>query len=153
MKFLELRIPPVALVVLFGFGMWLLSSLAPSLNFNFPGRRFAALLFACLGIVVGLAGITAFRSARTTVDPRVPERSSAIVSSGIYGWSRNPMYLGLLSILFGWSLYLANGLSVSCLALFVLYMERFQIRPEERAMLSGFGDEYRLYMKSVRRWL
>lgn len=153
MKFLELRIPPVALVVLIGVGMWFLSRFAPSLTFYFPGRQFAALLFACLGIAVGLLGVAAFRSARTTVDPRIPEESSAIVSSGIYGWSRNPMYLGLLSILLGWALYLANGLSVPCLALFVLYMNRFQIRPEEQAMLSGFGDEYRIYIKSVRRWL
>lgn len=153
MKFLELRIPPVALLILFGFGMWFLSWLVPIMTVSFPGRRLAASLFACLGIAIGLIGVTVFRSAGTTVDPRVPKKSSAIVSSGIYGWSRNPMYLGLLSILLGWALYLANGLSVPCLALFVLYMNRFQIRPEEKAMLSGFGDEYRSYMNSVRRWL
>jgi len=63
------------------------------------------------------------------------------------------MYLGLLSMLLGWAVFLAHGLSFACLPLFILYMNRFQIRPEEETMLSRFGDEYRSYMKSVHRWL
>lgn len=63
------------------------------------------------------------------------------------------MYLGFLSILLGWALYLTNAPAFICLPLFVLYMNRFQIHPEEKAMRSKFGDEYRLYTNSVRRWI
>lgn len=63
------------------------------------------------------------------------------------------MYFGLLLILSGWALFLAHGPAFVGLPIFVLYMNYFQIRPEERAMLSGFGDEYRDYLRSVRRWI
>lgn len=63
------------------------------------------------------------------------------------------MYFGLLLMLLGWGLFLAHALALLGLPVFVLYMNRFQIQPEERAMLSGFGDDYRDYLRSVRRWI
>lgn len=153
MKFLELKIPPVALFLLVGAGMWLLSSVAPVPYLAFPRHKFVAAVCVFLGLLIGVAGVLAFRSARTTVDPRFPEKSSAVVQNGIYRWSRNPMYLGLLIILLGWALFLADGFSLLGLPLLVGYLNRFQIRPEEQAMASRFGDEYRTYAETVRRWL
>ncbi len=153
MKTLELKIPPLALVLLFGLVMWLLSDTVPGLAFTIRETSMIALLLACTGLAIALAGVLAFRSARTTVDPRFPDKASAIVTVGIYRWTRNPMYLGLLSILSGWGVFLGNFLSLACLPAFVLYMNRFQIGPEERAMESTFGDAYRAYKSSVRRWV
>lgn len=153
MKFLELKIPPVALFLLIGVGMWLLSRVAPVFYLAFPARNIVAVSCVLIGLLVGVAGVLSFRSARTTVDPRFPEKSSAVVSTGIYRRSRNPMYLGLLIILLGWALFLADGFSLVGLPLFAGYMNRFQIRPEEQAMAMKFGDEYRAYTETVRRWI
>lgn len=153
MKALELKVPPVAVLLLCGGGMWLLSSLAPALALSIPGRRLLAVVVACAGLATGLAGVLAFRAAQTTFDPRYPHQSSALVRTGMYRRSRNPMYLGLLLMLLGWATFLANGLAFMVLPVFVLYMNRFQIVPEEHAMLASFGDEYRDYRVAVRRWI
>jgi protein-S-isoprenylcysteine O-methyltransferase Ste14 len=153
MEYLELKVPPVVqLLLLFGL-MWFLSTVTPAFSFVIPGIWLLPLLFIFFGLGLSITGVMAFRSASTTVDPRHPDESSSIVNSGVYKWSRNPMYLGFLSILLGWSLYLANALAFICLPIFVLYMNRFQIQPEEKAMCARFGDDYLLYMESVRRWL
>ena len=153
MKILELKLPPLVQFLLAGSAMWLLSYFAPQHSFAVPGSRIVAVSLACLGLLIGLAGIVAFRAARTTVDPRFPDKATAIVTVGVYQWTRNPMYLGLLGILSGWGVFLGNFLSLACLPAFVLYMNRFQIGPEERAMDSIFGNAYRAYKNSVRRWI
>ena len=153
MKILELKVPPLVQVLLTGFAMWSISRVAPQFSCAVAGSWIVALSLACLGLAIGLAGALAFRSARTTVDPRFPDKASAIVTVGVYRWTRNPMYLGLLCVLFGWAVFLGNLLSLACLPAFVLYMNRFQIGPEEWAMDSNFGDAYRAYKNSVRRWI
>ncbi len=153
MKRLELKIPPVAVLLLCGGGMWLLSSLVPELSFDFPLRKLLSAIAVVAGLGIGVAGIVAFRAARTTFDPRYPDRASSVVRTGVYRHTRNPMYVGLLLSLLGWATYLANPLSLIGLPAFVLYMNRFQIQPEERALKEGFGEEYRAYLNDVRRWI
>ncbi|MGB5334201.1 MAG: isoprenylcysteine carboxylmethyltransferase family protein [Woeseiaceae bacterium] len=153
MKRLELKIPPVAVLLLCGGGMWLLSSLVPELSFDFPLRKLLSAIAVVAGLGIGVAGIVAFRAARTTFDPRYPDRASSVVRTGVYRHTRNPMYVGLLLSLMGWATYLANPLSLIGLPAFVLYMNRFQIQPEERALKEGFGEEYRAYLNDVRRWI
>lgn len=153
MKILELKLPPLVQVLLTGSAMWLISRLAPQFSFAIAGGWIVALSLACLGLVMGLAGVLAFRSARTSVDPRFPDKASAVVTMGVYRWTRNPMYLGLLCMLSGWGVFLGNFVSLACLPAFVLYMNRFQIGPEERAMESLFGDAYGAYKTAVRRWI
>jgi protein-S-isoprenylcysteine O-methyltransferase Ste14 len=150
---LELRIPPVAVTILFGLGMWIVATYTPSLTFVLPWRTGLGVIMALIGLAVGTMGILAFRRARTTVNPFRPNATSTIVSSGIYRASRNPMYLGLLLMLTGWELALSNLLAVALLPAFVAYMTRFQILVEERALHSKFGGEFVAYRDSVRRWL
>ena len=69
------------------------------------------------------------------------------------GYSRNPMYLGFLLLLLALACYLMNVAAMALLPLFVLYMNRFQIAPEERFLLQKFGAEYQAYCERVRRWL
>lgn len=150
---LELRIPPVVLSLLTGFVMWGIARAGPALHVPLPGSRAIAALLALAGVALGAAGVAAFRSSRTTVDPRRPEAATSLVTGGPYRWSRNPMYLGLLLTLAGWALYLASPLALLLLPAFVAYMNRFQIEPEERAMRSNYGRDYEAYARSVRRWL
>jgi protein-S-isoprenylcysteine O-methyltransferase Ste14 len=97
--------------------------------------------------------VLAFRRAQTTVNPLTPQATSSLVTTGIYRYSRNPMYVGLLFVLAGWGCYLANGLALLVLPLFVASMTRWQIIPEERFMAAKFGAEFEAYKRSVRRWL
>jgi protein-S-isoprenylcysteine O-methyltransferase Ste14 len=153
MSALELKIPPVALVLLAGAAMWLLSSLTPSLTLPVPYRHVAAIAFALAGMIVALLGLIAFRRARTTVNPTTPHAASTLVGTGVYRFSRNPMYLGFLLALTGWTVFLANGLSAILIPGFVMYMNRFQIGPEERALSGIFGEQFTSYTHRVRRWV
>ena len=94
-----------------------------------------------------------FRKAKTTMNPFKPDTSSALVSHGVYRFTRNPMYVGLLITLLGWAAFLWQPWALFFLPLFVLYITQFQIKPEERVLSSLFGTEYAEYMAKVRRWL
>ncbi len=102
---------------------------------------------------MAVAGVREFRRASTTVNPLTPAAASAMVRSGIYRHTRNPMYLGMLLVLAGWAAWLASVAAVAVLPAFVLYMNRLQIEPEERALASLFGSDFEDYRRSVRRWL
>lgn len=153
MQTLELKVPPPVIALLVAGSMWIAHRYAPSLGLAIPWRLVFAVALTLLGIALALAGVFAFRQAKTTVNPLKPESTSAVVATGIYRFTRNPMYLGMLTVLVGWALFLANAVSFALLPLFVLYMNRFQIGPEERVLSRHFGAEYTRYMQSVRRWI
>jgi protein-S-isoprenylcysteine O-methyltransferase Ste14 len=154
MKNLELKIPPPLVGLIIAFLMWLLADIAPALTmgWSFIIGLLAAVLAGC-GVLVSLAGVLAFRRARTTVSPLKPETSSSLVTSGIYARTRNPMYVGMLLVLVGWATYLGSLLGVLGPVAFVLYITRFQIIPEERVMQKLFGSAFSEYEKHVRRWV
>ena len=102
--------------------------------------------------MIGLLGVIQFLKAGTTLDPRHPEKSSELVLKGVYNFSRNPMYLGLLLFLLAWGLHLGNAFNTILAALFVAYMNRFQIAGEEEALEKKYGAAYRSYCALVRRW-
>lgn len=153
MRKLELKIPPVAVFLLMCTGMfavelWLAE---PLFRLTFP--RVSALLPFGLSGVVGIAGVREFRKANTTVNPVKPEKASTVVASGIFAYSRNPMYLALLLLLLSYACWLQNAITFAFAPLFVLYMNRFQIQPEERALEKRFGSAYLQYKQKVRRWI
>ncbi len=118
-----------------------------------PARAFAA---AALFLVAGAFGPRAIRSflrVGTTVDPMRVDRALTLVTTGVYARTRNPMYAALALLLTAWAAWL--GLLAPFLGpvLFVLYITRFQILPEERALMARFGDDYARYKSAVRRWL
>ncbi|WP_259754843.1 methyltransferase family protein [Pseudomonas sp. GCEP-101] len=149
MDWLEHRIPPPLVAIVSGVLMWLaVRPIAP-----LGGRLWLALLVVLAGAAVCLAGVASFRRARTTVNPLKPESASALVISGIYRHTRNPMYLGFAIILLGWCVLLGSAWAVLGVAGFVLYIGRFQIRPEERALRELFGAEFDAFCSRVRRWV
>jgi protein-S-isoprenylcysteine O-methyltransferase Ste14 len=133
--------------------MWLVSSLVAPLEMPFGLRVGVALALALVGLGFSVAGVASFRRARTTINPTKPSTASSLVSGGVYRITRNPMYLGLLLVLLGWAVSLSNPLALLLVPVFVLYINRFQINPEERALSSLFGREYAAYKKRVCRWL
>ena len=153
MRSLELKVPPPAVALVIAVLMWLLSLIAPALAFAIPARVLVAIILAATGLATAIAGVATFARAKTTVNPTTPERSSSLVSWGIYRVTRNPMYLGLLLELTAWAIFLSNPLPFLLLPGYMLYINRFQIAPEERALTSLFGREYAAYQSRVRRWI
>jgi len=149
----ELKIPPVALVLIFAFVMWLGSAFAPAFDVRFPFRSITAWVVGLLGLVVAASGVREFKRANTTVNPTKPQSTSSLVRTGIYSRTRNPMYLGFLLILAGWAIAMANLAAFVVLPGFVIYMNRFQIKPEERALTLIFGDDFKAYCGEARRWI
>jgi protein-S-isoprenylcysteine O-methyltransferase Ste14/putative intracellular protease/amidase len=150
---LELKVPPVALGVIAAALMWCARSAAPDFDFQLPSNSVFAVGLALVGLLTCLAGVVSFRRAKTTVNPMKPDSTSSLVVSGIYRYTRNPMYLGFLLILLAWAAALSNLLALVWLPAFVLYMNRFQISPEERVLASRFAPDYAGYRASVRRWI
>lgn len=150
---LELRVPPVLVVVIFGAAMWAVSIVTPGLHVARTPRLLIATALGVLGLAIAMAGVAEFRRAQTTVDPTNPGKSSSVVTGGIYRFTRNPMYLGFLLVIVGWAVYLASPWSLGGPVLFVLYMNRFQIRPEERILAARFGAPFEQYLGTVRRWI
>ena len=150
---LELKIPPVALTLLTALLMWLLARAGPVLDIAEGWRAVAMAALVLAGGAVGMAGVRSFRIAGTTVNPFDPNASSQLVTTGIYRYSRNPMYLGLLLALLGWAAWLASPFALALALGFVPYMNRFQIGPEERTLALAFGEAFERYRKDARRWL
>lgn len=153
MRALELRIPPGALALIFVLAMWLAARAWPSFAVAIPWSATLAAACAAAGVVVALAGVAAFRRARTTVNPLTPSSSSAIVTDSVYRYSRNPMYVGFLLLLIAWAVYLSHLAAFALVPAFVAYMNRYQIEPEERALGVKFGAAYADYCARVRRWI
>lgn len=148
------RIPPLALTLLLVALMWATARAWPQFSFAAPWLSLLAAAIAVAGLLVCLLGVASFRRAGTTVDPRRPTGTSALVAHGIYRYSRNPMYLGMLFVVAAWGLHLGHWLALACGPLaFVLYLDRLQIVAEERALEEKYGDEYRAYARAVRRWI
>jgi protein-S-isoprenylcysteine O-methyltransferase Ste14 len=153
MSWLELKVPPPVLALLLGLLMWLASSLVAPVEMPFGPRVGVALVLASVGLVFGLTGMVSFWRAKTTINPTRPTATSSLVTSGAFCFTRNPMYLSLLLYLFAWAAYLSNLLALLFVPVYVLYINEFQIKPEERVLSSLFGPEYAAYKGRVRRWL
>lgn len=155
MSRLELLIPPPVILLFSMGGAYLLCgqswrSLFIEVSFD---NVFWPLLFISAGATVAISGVLEFVKSKTTVDPLHPGKSKIIVQSGVYAFTRNPMYLGMLLVLLGWADFLDSLNAFAGAVFFFVYIDRFQIQPEERILSDKFGDEYLAYLNQVRRWL
>lgn len=149
---LSLRVPPLAWLLVCASLMWGLDRLAPLATIiDAPANRIGWLLIV-LGAAVAATAVRQFRRARTTVDPLAPAKASSLVQSGIFGYSRNPMYLGMALVLCGWAVILGGATPWLGVPLFVFLLNRLQIEPEEAVLSTLFGTEFSAYCKRVGRW-
>ena len=105
------------------------------------------------GLSILVWAVRLFKKQNTTVNPIKIENASSLVTSGIFKYSRNPMYLGMVLILLGLTFMfnLIGGIIFSLL--FTMYITKFQIRPEEEVMERFFGADFIKYKQNVRMWL
>jgi protein-S-isoprenylcysteine O-methyltransferase Ste14 len=151
---LDAKVPPPVWTLLAALAMawvdrrWPLVEVGAAL----PWLRGASVVLVAAGLALAGEALLRFVRARTTWHPTHPERASTLVIRGVYRWTRNPMYLGLLLILAAWAAWLGSLAPVGVIAVWMWIMTRLQIEPEERALLERFGGEYAQYRDSVRRW-
>ena len=145
------KIPPPIVTLVFGLGIYFSRNLFP----NHDGLIldvFSVLLLIC-GIIIIRTAFLSFKNHQTTINPLNLTKTSSLVTTGIFKYTRNPMYLGmvfiLLSIALKFNLY--GGLIV--ILLFFYFITKFQIIPEENAIENLFGQEFKNYKKTTRRWL
>jgi protein-S-isoprenylcysteine O-methyltransferase Ste14 len=153
MKFLELRIPPPILALVMVILMSIIASITPSLSFTINGSKILAVFLGLSGFLIIIISIATLIRARTTEDPTDPSKTTTLVVSGIYQYSRNPIYLGAVICLFGFSILLSNIIALLFIPFYIYYLNRFQIAPEERYLLTKFGENFQEYQLRVRRWL
>lgn len=153
MQALEHRIPPPIVFLIVAAAMGLAACFVPPAPIPIVLRLGLGLAFILAGLASAASGFRAFRRAGTTLNPSDVEAASALVTEGVFSLTRNPMYLGLAALLLGWAALLAIPWLLIGPAAFVLFITRFQILPEERAMRAKFGRAYEAYKTRVRRWL
>jgi len=153
MKILETKIPPPIVAAVFAALIWWVAGYLPKTYFGITSKTIVVTVLLALGILFDLSGLTRFLGARTTINPIKPHNASALVQSGIYKFTRNPMYVGLVFLLTAWCIYLDCPVALVAVAGFMLYIHVFQILPEERTLAKLFGEEYHEYQARVRRWL
>jgi protein-S-isoprenylcysteine O-methyltransferase Ste14 len=151
---MHLRIPP-PIVALIGILLIFLSKDYILILYLHPYlQNTLSILFLVIGFVIILSATKEFKKSNTTVNPMKPETSTSLVTSGIFKYTRNPMYLGLSSILLASCFYFSSLLGIIVyVPFFILYITVFQIIPEEEVMKSLFNDEYLDYCSKVRRWI
>lgn len=150
---MSLRIPPVAQFLACALLAWAPAKLMPQLTIASPLSAYAGYGFILAGAILLALALLAFVRARTTVNPLAPEGAQALVTTGLYRFTRNPMYVALALILIGGAFALGNIAALAAPAIFVCAMTLLQIKPEERALQTVFGDAFTAYCKQTRRWL
>jgi len=153
MNFLNNRIPPPLIALIVAILMWLASHWLPPIPLQRGVTYAVAIALLVVGATFSILGMRSFRRAGTTVNPISIENASSLVTSGIYGITRNPMYVGLTFALCACAFFFNCLWTLAGPVIFIAYTTRFQIIPEERMLSVKFGDAYRDYCRRVRRWL
>lgn len=133
--------------------MWMIQQFIPNKSLLFESRNFIVFGLMILGGSIAVLGMIEFARKSTTVNPHKPENTKEFVQSGVYKFTRNPMYLGLLIVVLSPVFYWGNAATLIIPPLFVWYMNEFQIKPEEEVMEQKFGKAFVEYRKEVRRWI
>ena len=120
---------------------------------KFPNIEIIGGLILLLGVVTAVLATLLFKKDKTTVNPRDPEKTTTLVTNGIFSITRNPMYLGLFLSISSTILFFGSWFGIIILIFFIWYINKFQIIPEEEAMEKLFGNKYSEYRQKVRRWI
>ena len=149
---LELKVPPPFIALIVCVFMWLSNHIKGG-GFAYGTALYAGMILMAVGFVLAFTGLRTLVGNRTTPSPTKIDRAKKLVTSGLYQFSRNPMYLGMVIFLIGWTVLLGNLWLLAGPIGFALYINRFQIKPEEQMMATKFGSNYDAYKSRVRRWI
>ncbi len=150
---LELKIiPPVQFIISAGL-MYSLATALPQCYFELSMALPVTMILVLAACVIGALALYDFHKHQTTFHPHTPEKTSTVVDTGVFAYSRNPMYLSLVLALLALGIHLQNYSSFVVIPLFVYYITRFQIIPEEKMLDKLFPNNYQAYCQKVRRWL
>ena len=148
---IKTKFPPPLVALIFGFLINYTKNIFPKIEIK--NEIIFGSFMIISGLIIILSAIILFKKYQTTISPLNPSNATKLITDGIYKFSRNPMYLGLLFVLFGISIILNPTGGLFLIPLFILYLNIFQIVPEENAMVDLFKDEFLEYRKNVRRWI
>ena len=148
---IKTKIPPPLVALTFGFLINYSKNIFPKIEIGW-GDAFGSIMII-IGLIIILSAIIQFKKYKTTITPLNPFKATKLIVNGIYKFSRNPMYLGLLLILFGISIIQNPIGGLLFVPSFILYINHFQIIPEESAMLDLFKDDFLKYKENIRRWI
>ncbi|MCI4646093.1 MAG: isoprenylcysteine carboxylmethyltransferase family protein [Hyphomonadaceae bacterium] len=150
---MKLLVPPPLVFALAIFLTWATGAPFPGTQLPWPILRNIGLAVGILGGLVLLMAGAGFLARKTTVSPHRPDKTSTLVTDGVYLISRNPMYLGMALGTLAAALMLRQPVGLIWLALAMGYITWFQILPEEAALTEKFGADFEAYKKRVRRWI
>ena len=150
---LETRVPPPVVLALCMALAWMLARALPGRTLDWPFQGALVLLRVAIGIGLSLASKIAFGRAATTVNPMRPENVTALVTTGLYRWTRNPMYLGQAVLLVAWAVFVDRPVAFLAVPVFIAYITRFQILPEEFVLSRRFPGMYAAFCERTRRWI
>lgn len=150
---MSLKIPPVVQFIFFASLSWILKTYFPLYAINHGALDYFAAGLALSGFFIIIISVATFLRAKTTVNPIKPDTANTLVATGLFRYSRNPMYLGLLLVLLSFAAFLGDIVALIPALMFVVFITEFQIKPEERALREKFGTQYDEYSKRVRRWI
>ncbi|TLX47008.1 protein-S-isoprenylcysteine methyltransferase [Pseudoalteromonas phenolica] len=155
MHVLDNKVPPPVVAVFCASAMYWLahSKFAIPINILAHMKLEIALTILLVAVLIAFCAVWSFKQAQTTISPTKPQNSAALVTTGLFKHSRNPMYVAVALSLFAFAVYLADALSLAGVGAFVLFITQFQIKPEERILKEKFGAPYDVYLTKVRRWI
>ena len=148
---METKIPPPIVTLIFGLAIYLSRTIFPEIEIQYSS--FFGIFLLLLGFFILISAVKLFRNDKTTVNPLSPEQATKLVTNGIFKLSRNPMYLGMAVILASVAVFFNIIGGIISMALFCLYITKFQIIPEEKAMKELFAQDFEQYMQATRRWI
>ena len=148
---METKIPPPIVTLAFGLSIYFSREMFPAVKTEYSFYLGVSLLL--LGFFVLISAVRLFNKDKTTVNPLSPEQATKLVTDGIFKYSRNPMYLGMAFVLGSIAVFFNLIGGIFLIALFCVYITKFQIIPEERAMMNLFAQDFDEYKKVTRRWI
>ena len=146
-----LKIPPPLLVLILVISNYFSSKKIDLIVL--PNQDITSIIIFLIGMLILINPIFKFIKSKTTIDPIKFKKVNKLITSGIYRYSRNPMYLGLLMLVTSTSIFYLNIFSITTPFFFYYWINRFQIKREEIFLTKKFGKEYLLYKTKTRRWI
>lgn len=150
---MKLLIPPPLQGLICAGLIWGIATYFPQFSIDIPFKKYLSAVFFLIGVTIDLLALRIFHQSGTTISPFAPEKTSSLVATGIYQYTRNPMYLGMVFLLLGLSIWFGAWLGLFVIALFIWSITELQIKPEEAVLQEKFGEPYADYCTKVRRWV